>query len=132
MALIKSYTTNTGIECPEAYHVIVKVDTVKRVCDDPDPNNIRPKNLPDYMWKEGYYGRICVSIYFSKQTRLKGLSPVSMKCVYPTDTPYYFSGQMETDQELNFTMDINSPLSDIDQAYQHLKTLDYYSDSIED
>jgi len=132
MAFIKEYKLNNGLSAPNAYHVIVKVDTLKRVCDDPDPDNIRPRNTPNYAWKSGYYGRMSVAVYASKEARENGSVPIGMKCVYPTGTPYGYLGPIETIEELNFDMNINSPLSDVEQAYQHLKTLDYYKDAVED
>lgn len=132
MAFIKAFELNNGLEAPNAYHVVVKVDTLKRVVDDPDPDDVRPDGCPDYIWKAGYYGRIAVAIYASKQARENGAVPIGMRAVYPTGTPYGYVGFVETTEEFNFTMDINSPLSDVEQAYEHLKTTSYYSDAIVD
>lgn len=133
MALIKEYILNNGLSAPNAYHVVVKVDTLKRVSDDPDPGGARPVNAPNFIWKAGYYGRICVAIYASKQARESGCQPIGMKSVYPTGTPYGFDGgYVESCAEYNFEIDLNSPLNEVEQAYAHLKTLDYYQDATED
>lgn len=132
MAFIKSYELNNGLEAPNAYHVVVKVDTLKRVVDDPDPGNIRPIGTPNYVWKAGYYGKIAVAIYASKQARENGAVPIGMRAVYPTGTPYGYVGNVETMEDFNYEMDINSSLSDVQQAYEHLKTTSYYQDALED
>jgi len=130
MALIKSYTLNNGMTASEAYHIVSKVDTLKRAVDDPDPDGIRPEGSPDWAWRAGYYGRICVSIYASKAAREAGHSPIALTNVFPTDNPYGFVGEMKQNPLFNFTIDITQNL--IDQAYNHLLTLDDYSDAIVD
>lgn len=129
MALIKSYELKTGLVAPTAYHIVSKVDTIKRPCDDPDPDGIRPENSPNHAWKAGYYGKICVAIYASKSARDTGKAPIAVKSVYPTDVPYNFVGELETSPHLNFEIDVNSSLSIVDQAYEHLKTLPTWQDA---
>lgn len=133
MALIKAYETRSGIEAPNAYHVIHKVETFKRMVDDQDPHGARPANAPDYIWKAGYYGRICTVVYTSKAAREAGKMPIAARAVYPTDVPGgYFTGEIATDTLLNFGIDVNSPKSVVEQAYDHLLTLDYYKDAVRD
>jgi hypothetical protein len=132
MALIKAYELNTGLEAPNAYHVITKVDTYKRPVDDPDPAGARPENSPDYVWKAGYYGRIAVSIYASKSARDSGKDPIAARCVHATDVPGMFRGPVHNDSFLNFGIDISSTKSVVEQAYDHLKTLEIYSGATED
>lgn len=132
MALIKEFELNTGLEAPNAYHIITKVDTVKRPSDDQDPAGARPANAPDYVWKAGYYGKISVSIYASKSARESGKAPIAARCVYPTDAPALFVGPIITDQHLNFTIDITSEKNTLEQAYAHLKTLAAYDGATED
>lgn len=133
MALIKAYETRSGIEAPNAYHVIHKVDTFKRMVDDPDPHGARPENAPDHVWKAGYYGRISVVIYASKAAREAGKMPIAARAVYPTDVPGgYFAGEITTDTLLNFGIDINSPKSVVEQAYDHLLNLQCYENALND
>jgi hypothetical protein len=132
MALIKQFELNTGFEAPNAYHIITKVDTIKRPFDDQDPAGARPDNAPDHVWKAGYYGKISVSIYASKSAREAGKAPIAARCVYPTDAPALFVGPVTTDQRLNFTININSEKNTLEQAYAHLKTLDVYAGATED
>jgi len=133
MALIKAYETRSGIEASNAYHVIHKVDTFKRMVDDQDPHGARPENSPDYIWKAGYYGRICVVIYTSKAAREAGKMPIAARAVYPTDVPGgYFAGEIETDTLMNFGIDINSSKSVVEQAYDHLLNIPYYQGAVRD
>lgn len=131
MAFVKACTLTNGLEAPNAYHIVLKVDTVKRAFDDPDPNGARPDNAPEYIWKAGYYGRILVATYASKEARDTGKTPILMTGVYPTDAPYMFYGEFITDLNLNFAIDINSTKSAVDQAYDHLKTLPAWADAKE-
>jgi hypothetical protein len=131
MGIIKTFELNNGLTAPTAYHVIVKVDTLKRVVDDIDVGGARPKNAPNHAWKAGYYGKICVATYASKQARDEGKTPIAMRAVYPTAVPYAYAGGVEPDSLLNFEIDVSSNQSVIEQAYNHLKTLDYYKDGID-
>ena len=131
MGIIKAFELNNGLTASTAYHVIVKVDTIKRVVDEVDTAQMRPKNAPNHAWKAGYYGKICVATYASKEARDEGKIPIVMKAVYPTEIPYGYDGKMETDSLLTFEIDVTSTQSTIDQAYNHLKTLDYYKDGID-
>lgn len=130
MGIIKTLELKSGIIASNAYHIIIKVDTLKRVVDDEDPSNARPINSPNHAWKAGYYGKICVATYASKEAREEGKVPISVKAVYPTDTPYGYEGTTQTDSLLNFEIDGTSTQSVVEQAYNHLKTLDYYKDGI--
>lgn len=132
MALIKEYETKSGIEAPNAYHVIHKVDTYKRMVDDPDPGGARPSNAPDHVWKAGYYGRISIVIYASKAAREAGKAPIAVRAVYPTDAPGLFQGEITTDSLLNFTIDIASSKSVVEQAYDHLLNLQCYENALND
>jgi len=133
MALIKAYTLKNGLEAPNAYHIIHKIDTFKRAVDDPDPHGARPTNSPAHAWKAGYYGKMAVSIYASKAARESGKTPIAVLAAYPTDAPGLFQGEIKIEPLLNFSIDINSPKSVVEQAYDHLLTLtDYYADAIND
>jgi hypothetical protein len=131
MGIIKTFELNNGLTASTAYHVIVKVDTIKRVVDDEDPSGARPKNAPNHAWKAGYYGKISVATYVSKEARDTGKAPIAIIAAYPTDVPYGFAGMVKPDSLLNFEIDVTSTQSAIEQAYNHLKTLDYYKDGID-
>ncbi len=141
MALIRDFEIpGTGLNVPDAYHVIVKVNTEKRLNDiPPPPDSSRPDGLTvrseddhEVYWKAGYVGKIALEIYSSKQARDEGKSPIGGIAINPTDVQV--NGVLSTDIEqfdLNFFIDPTSQLSIIDQAYQHLKLLEYYKDATE-
>jgi hypothetical protein len=131
MGILKTFETKSGMTASSAYHVIIKVDTVKRVVDEIDTSQMRPKNAPIHTWKAGYYGKICVATYASKEARDEGKTPIAMRAVYPTDTPYGFEGSVVVDDLLNFEINISSDKTIIEQAYEHIKTLDSYVDAID-
>lgn len=132
MALIKEYNLKNGFEAPNAYHIIHKIDTFKRAVDDKDPAGARPSNSPEFLWKAGYYAKIAVSVYASKAARESGKTPIAAYVSYPTDLPMDFKGEYNTEPLLTFSVDINSEKSVVEQAYDHLMTLDLYADSVRD
>lgn len=132
MALIKEYTLKNGLEAPNAYHLIHKIDTFKRAVDDEDPAGARPENSPEFAWKAGYYARISVSVYASKTARETGKAPIAAFVSYPTDLPMNFTGEYNTEPLLTFSVDINSSKSVVEQAYDHLTAMDYYKDAVRD
>lgn len=136
MALIKAYETNSGIECPEAYHVIHEVKTWKRLVDDQDPDGVRPENAPDHVWKAGYYARVSVVVYSSKAARESGKQAIAAFAQYPTEVPGGdFKGEINTVQQaddLNFTVDMSSSKTVVEQAYDHLLTLSTWAGAVND
>ena len=139
MVLIRDFEIpGTGLNIPNAYHIIVKVNTEKRLNDiPPPPDSSKPNGLteqtgPDVYWKAGYVGKIAIEIFSSKQARDEGKSPIGAIAINPTDVQ--INGVLSTDIQnfdLNFFIDPTSQLSVIDQAYNHLMELKYYENSIE-
>lgn len=132
MALIKRYELANGIEANDAYHVVSDVITHKIPVDVPDPGGVRPANAPDWMWKKGYYGRVCVQVYYNKAARDAGKLPIAHIGVYATDIPADLRVETKTETNLWTSLDITSAKSVIEQAYDFLKTTSYYSDAVED
>jgi hypothetical protein len=135
MALIKSYELNSGLECPEAYHVIHNVVTNKRLVDDEDPGGVRPDNSPDHAWKAGYYGRVSVVVYASKAAREAGKQAIAAYAQYPTEVPGgNFQGEVNIMQieDMNYTIDLASEKSIVEQGYDHLISLPTWSDAVND
>jgi len=141
MALIRDFEiSGTGLNVPNAYHVVVKVNTEKRLNDIPPPPDVsRPGGLtdqdrgPEVYWKAGYVGKIAIEVFSSKQARDEGKSPIGAIAINPTDVQ--IDGVLSTDItqfDLNFFIDATSQLSIVDQAYEHLKTLLYYQNALED
>lgn len=134
MALLKDFEVpGTGVVVPNAYHVIVKVNTEKRLNDiPPPPDPSREDGLTadrghEIYWKAGYIGRIAIEIYASRQARDEGKVAIGAIAINPTDVQ--INGSLSTDIkkfDLNFFIDPTSQLSIIDQAYNHLLALEYY------
>jgi hypothetical protein len=132
MAFIKKHELANGIIAEDAYHVVSDVITHKIPSDMPDPSGARPENAPDHVWKKGYYGRVCVQIYYNKAARDAGKMPIAQVGVYPTDMPADLRVEFKSETNLHMTIDINSTKNVIEQAYVYLKTLDYYADALEE
>ena len=135
MALLRDFEIpGTGVVVPNAYHVVVKVNTEKRLNDiAPPPDASREDGLtagdrgPEVYWRAGYVGKIALEIFASEAARTEGKSPIGAIAINPTDVQ--INGVLSTDIELfnlNFFIDPTSQLSIIDQAYNHLLTLEYY------
>lgn len=132
MALIKRYELANGIIAENAYHVVSDVITHKIATDIPDPGGARPDNAPDWVWKKGYYGRVCIQVFYSKDTRDAGKLPIAQMGVYPTDMAADLRTEFKTETNLYMTVDINSSKSVIEQAYDFLQTTNYYRDAVRD
>ncbi len=132
MALIKRYELANGVEANDAYHVVSEVITHKNPVDKPDPGGVRPDNAPEWMWKKGYYGRVCIQVFYNKAARDAGKLPIAHIGVYPTDIPADLRAETKTETNLWMTVDMNSTKTVIEQAYDFLKTTSHYSDAIED
>lgn len=135
MALLKSYELKNGLECANAYHVIHEVKTWKRVVDDQDPDGVRPENAPDHVWKAGYYGRVSVVVYASREAREAGKAPIAAYAQYPTDVPTADNSMeinimQDQEQNMNFTVDMASEKTVVEQGYDHLLTLPTWDDTI--
>tara|TARA_B100000925_G_C21847015_1_gene404130 strand:- start:14 stop:442 length:429 start_codon:yes stop_codon:yes gene_type:complete len=137
MAILRDFEIpGTGLVATNAYHIIVKVNTEKRLNDIPPPlDSSRPDGLtansnsgPEVYWKAGYVGKIVIEIFSSQEARNEGKNPIGAIAINPTDVQ--INGVLSSDIkefDLNFFIDPTSQLSIIDQAYQHLMGLDYYS-----
>ena len=134
MALLKDFEVpGTGLVVPNAYHVIVKVNTEKRLNDIPPPpdpsreDGLTAERGHEVYWKAGYVGKIAIEIFTNETARSEGKTPIGAIAIYPTDVQ--INGVLSTDIskfDLNFFIDPTSQLSIIDQAYNHLLTLEYY------
>jgi len=137
MALIKSYELKNGLDCPNAYHVIHNVVTTKRAVDTEDPGGVRPDNAPDHVWRAGYYGRASVVVYASKEAREAGKAPIAAYAQYPTEVPTADNSMeinimQDQEQNMNFTIDMASEKTVVEQGYDHLMTLPTWADAIND
>lgn len=129
MALLRDFELpGTGYIVNDAYHIIVNVKTEKRLHDFPDPID-RPSEErgPEVYWKSGYIGRIAIQVFSSKESRDSGMKPIGGIGVSPTDIG--IDSNVATSgiaHEIMFFIDVESSESVIVQAYNHLKTTNYY------
>lgn len=120
MALIANFEIpNTGMTIPNAYHVIGHVDVVKRIKALPHAGDNRNDILQGGV---GYVAGIYLVIYASKQARENGMNPVA----------YLSQSNPEKPFNTQFILDVESTDSYLTQAYNYLKSLDYYQSAIED
>ena len=142
MALVRDFEIpNTGVTVNDAYHLIVNVTTEKRLQDVPPPPDSSTKTGltengqgdPVY-WKAGYVGRITLEVYASKQARDEGKTPIGGIGINPTDVMHPELKTVCTpgkDFKVLFFIDPDSADSILTQAYNHLKTTEYYKDAEE-
>jgi hypothetical protein len=143
MALVRDFEIpNTGVTVNNAYHLIVNVTTEKRLVDVPvPPDSNHPTGLTDgghsgdpVYWKAGYVARIALEVYASKEARDEGKTPIGAIGVNPTDVMHPDLKTVTTpgkDFKVMFFVDPESPDSLLTQAYNHLKTTEYYKDAEE-
>ncbi len=142
MALIRDFELpGTGVTVSNAYHVVTKVDVEKRTQDisaPPDPTrpggftvgHQQPGN--EINWKAGYIGTIAITVWKDAQARDSGLQPLGFLGVNASDNKY--GAKLTTDlknHQPRFFVDVESTDNYITQAYNYLKTTEYYSDATE-
>lgn len=143
MALVRDFEIpGTGVIVDNAYHVIVNITTEKRLQDiasPPDSNN--PSGLTNsgqqgdpVYWKAGYVGKITLEVYASKGARDEGKTPIGGIGINPTDVMHPDLKTVCTpgkDFKVLFFIDPESSDSILTQAYNHLKTTEYYENAEE-
>lgn len=116
MALINKYEiTESGFTVENAYHVISDVQVDKKfnyiVEADPDSNQN----------KSGYRATIYIQVFANKDARDQNKKPIG----------YINDAMPEIKFSLKFMYDPESSDSVIMQAYNYLKTINYYKDAQE-
>jgi hypothetical protein len=139
MALLKDYDLpGTGVTVPNAYHVVTKVGIEKRLKDIEGPlDTSRPDQrtaghqLPgqEINWKAGYIGTIAVTVWKDVNARNDGSRPLGFLGVHPSDNTHNSIASTDGIFECRFFIDIDSPKNHIEQAYDYLLSLPYYSGS---
>lgn len=143
MALVQSYEIpGTGLSAPNAYFVVTDVKVQKRMQDlAPPPDESDPTGLtnggvqegPEVHWKSGYVATVTVTIWTDKSARDNGKKPVGWAGTSPTDMEADLTiGTEGLDQRCVFMIDMASGESHVEQAYAHLKALDYFAGATED
>ena len=135
MALLRDFEIpGTGVVVENAYHLIVDVRTEKRLHDiTPPPDSSREDGLtagdrgPEVYWRAGYVGSIEVTVFASAEARSNGKNHIGMF----GDTVHDFMPEgLQTEgetYEIKFFIDTESSDSILTQAYNHLKSTEYYS-----
>jgi hypothetical protein len=142
MALIRDYELpGTGLIAPNAYHVVTTVKIDKRASDIPAPYDPTRPNLVTFgsnqigkevYWKAGYVAEIAVTVWKDRAARESDSRPIGFVGVNPADNVHGVSiGTEGMDHKCRFFLEVPSEYSDLQQAYRHLLTTDYYSGSLE-
>jgi hypothetical protein len=94
--------------------------------------------MPDIFWKAGHIGRIAILVYVSKEDRDNGNRPIGAIVKYPSDAADRVTGAVDQNLysttspfQLEFFIDDASSDSILTQAYNYLKTIPYFSGSLE-
>jgi hypothetical protein len=139
MALVRDFEIpGTGVTVDDAYHVIVNVKTEKRLQDiPPPPDSSREDGLtagdrgPEVYWKAGYIGWISILVYASQEARTDGKKAIGAFGATPTEVGVNGLYTDGTAFDIKFMIDPDSPDSILTQAYNHLKSTEYYSEAQE-
>lgn len=143
MALIKDYEiAGTGVVVPNAYHVITDLKIHKRVNDIKPPRDETTESGytnewweegTELFWQKGYTCRIFVTIWKDKQSREDDIKPIGVAGLNTTEMEADIRiGTEGLDERCEFMLDMDSTDTDLVQAYNHLKSLDFYAGCTED
>lgn len=138
MALQKDYTIpNTSLIVSGAYHIISDIDVQKRNIDDMGPvtgsnqSNFEFDRAADPVyWKSGYNCRIVIDVYASKEARDTLKNPIATlgRRDIKLEANLATNGM---DERIVFYSDTDNTENILTQAYNHLKSTDYYRDAID-
>ena len=138
MALQRNYNIpNTSLIINDAYHIISDIDVQKRNVDDMGPvtsdgmpnTNLDRTSDPVY-WKSGYTCRVKVDVYLSKEARDTAKKPIATLGARDIKLEATLATQ-GMDERIVFYSDTDNAENILTQAYNHLKSTDYYKDAID-
>lgn len=144
MALIQDYEIpGTGLTATNAYFVVTDVKVHKRMSDlKPPPDTGHPSGYTnggvwdeglEVYWKAGYVADVHVTIWANKAARDNDQKPIGYAGVNATEVEAELHiGTAGLDQKCRFFLDMNSTDSHVTQAYNHLKSLEYFANATED
>lgn len=124
MALIRDFEiAGTGLVVPGAYHVITQLDVEKRLADRnmPQPNGRvyqGGQTDHDMEWTAGYYGRMSICVWKDAASRTSNKNMLGVI-------------NAEYKVPATFRLDTASSDSYLTQAYNFLKTVEYYAGATE-
>ena len=138
MALQRNYNIpNTSLIISDAYHIISDIDVQKRNVDDMGP--VTPEGTPNtnldrtsdsVYWKSGYTCRVKVDVYASKEARDTSKKPIATLGVRDIKLEENLATK-GMDERIVFYSDTDNTDNILTQAYNHLKSTDYYKDAID-
>jgi hypothetical protein len=138
MALQRNYNIpHTSLIINDAYHIVSDIDVQKRNVDDMGPvkgngefdTNLDRTSEPVY-WKSGYTCRVKVDVYASKEARDTAKKPIATLGVRDIKLEENLATN-GMDEKIMFYSDTNDTENILTQAYNHLKSTDYYKDAID-
>lgn len=123
MALIRDFEImGTGLTVSNAYHVITQLDVEKRMMDrgfsQPTGRVYQGNPNLDVEWTAGYYGRMAICVWkdaASREANKNMLGIINAEYQVPAV----------------FKLDTTSADSYLTQAYNFLKTVEYYANATE-
>jgi hypothetical protein len=138
MALQRNYNIpNTSLIISGAYHIISDIQVQKRnvddngpVASDGEPNTNLDRESEYVYWKSGYTCRVKVDVYVSKQARDTAKKPIATLGVSDVKLEENLATN-GMDEKIIFYSDTSNSDSILRQAYNHLKSTDYYKDAID-
>jgi len=115
MALVRNYKIGDDYEIENAYHVIDSVSLVKTI-----------KKISEVSQETDseYIASIFIHVFPSKDLRNNGSKPIA-----------FINGAMHEYEDIlkfKFNYNISDTENLVSQAYNHLKTTEYYKDAVED
>ena len=138
MALQRNYNIpNTSLIISGAYHIVSDIDVQKRNIDDMGP--VTGSNQTNFeldrasepvYWKSGYTCRVIVNVYASKEARDNSKKPIATLGRYAIKLEENLATK-GMDEKIMFYSDTNDTENILTQAYNHLKSTDYYKDAID-
>jgi hypothetical protein len=142
MALQRNYNVpNTSLIISGAYHMVTDIDIQKRNMDDLGPvsGTVSGSNQIDFeldrtsdpvYWKTGYTCKVMVDVYASKEARDTSKKPIATLGRYAIKLEENLATN-GMDEKIMFYSDTNDTENILTQAYNHLKSTDYYKNAID-
>jgi hypothetical protein len=126
MGLTNIYNSLNNTSYNNAYYVFVDYDEKIREFDE-SPNLI----LPSIFWKSGHHINPIFLVYENKESKLNNEQPIGLLTSHPTGkTAKYSDTEKIVDLQVVFMFNNSINLTIEEQSFNHLKSLEYYSNGI--
>jgi hypothetical protein len=138
MALQRDYNIpNTSLIISGAYHMVTDIDIQKRNMDDLGPVSASKeidievyRQADPVYWKTGYTCKVMIDVYASKEARDTSKKPIATLGNYAIKLEENLATN-GMDEKIMFYSDTNDTENILTQAYNHLKSTDYYRNAID-